>query len=109
MAKFYFTYGTDPAFPYQGGWTEIEAEDLHRALSAFKTFHPNRNGSECYNFAFVYAEDAWENIYDEKDYRDHKCREQITVAIDTEKHYGDAEAILVIEHVSYSRTIIDDT
>ena len=27
MAKFYFTYGDNPAFPYQDGWTEVIAEE----------------------------------------------------------------------------------
>lgn len=29
--KFYFTYGTDPMFPYGGGWTEIHADTYEEA------------------------------------------------------------------------------
>ena len=49
MATYYFTYGlgdtksTNQAF--QGGWTEVEAENSLIALKAYKVFHPvNENG-----------------------------------------------------------------
>ena len=32
MAKFYFTYGSSSDIqPYQGGWTEVKAEDMDQA------------------------------------------------------------------------------
>lgn len=55
MPKFYFTYGLDPAYPYQGGWTEIEAPTQPDACMIFKMFHPNQEGT-CLNFADVYTE-----------------------------------------------------
>lgn len=45
--KFYFTYGLgDPketGQDYQGGWTEVEAEDLWKAVDIYKIFHPSVN------------------------------------------------------------------
>lgn len=41
MPKFYFTYGTDPSYPFQGGWTEVEAPDRPSACTAFKMYHPD--------------------------------------------------------------------
>ena len=41
MPKFYFTYGTDPAYPFQGGWTEIEAPDPDKAGEIFSAVHPD--------------------------------------------------------------------
>lgn len=41
MARFYFTYGGNEVFPFQGGWTEVEAEDRHKACAAFRAYHPD--------------------------------------------------------------------
>lgn len=48
MQKYYFTYGTDPAYPFQGGWTEVEAPSLSTALELYHYFHPmQRYGFNC--------------------------------------------------------------
>lgn len=45
--KFYFTYGIgDPeqtGQDYQGGWTEVEAPDVRKAVDIYKAFHPGVN------------------------------------------------------------------
>ena len=41
MAKFFATYGLS-GYPFEGGWTEIEAPDFHAACCAFRAFHPNK-------------------------------------------------------------------
>ena len=57
MPRFYFTYGADPTYPFQGGWTEIIALDRPMACAIFQRFHPNREGSaEMLNCADVYSE-----------------------------------------------------
>jgi hypothetical protein len=56
MPKFYYTYGTDPVYPFQGGWTEIEAPDRTAADLAFKAYHPCRPGGRFLNCADVYSE-----------------------------------------------------
>ena len=44
MAKFYFTYGSSSDIqPYQGGWTEVKAEDMDQAIGAFNAVHPMKN------------------------------------------------------------------
>lgn len=58
MPKFYFTYGTDPAYPFQGGWTEIEAPDQNMAAELFRAVHPGKpRGQDILNCAAVYPED----------------------------------------------------
>ena len=42
METFYFTYGTDKNFPFQGGWTEIHAADRNQAVALFRREHPDR-------------------------------------------------------------------
>ena len=42
MNKYYFTFGTDENFPYQGGWVEVYAETLKEAIQKFKNKFPNR-------------------------------------------------------------------
>lgn len=62
MAKFYYTYGTSENFPFNGGWTEINAENRDIADNIFKMFHPNR--PECKNYlncACVYDEESFQN------------------------------------------------
>lgn len=41
MARFYFTYGTDGQ-PFFGGWTEVDAPDIHAACAAFRVYHPDK-------------------------------------------------------------------
>lgn len=55
MEKFYFTYGTDLKYPFQGGWSLIYAPDLRSAQQIFKAIHPNREGSDCLNCADFYT------------------------------------------------------
>lgn len=41
MPKFYFTYGSEGQ-PFCGGWTEVEAPDIHAACAAFRAYHPDK-------------------------------------------------------------------
>lgn len=41
LQKFYFTYGTGGQ-PFFGGWTEVEAPDIHAACAAFRAYHPDK-------------------------------------------------------------------
>lgn len=111
MAKFYFTYDTNPEFPYQGGWSEIEADSGIEAIIAFQRFHPNREGSPFYNFYFQYSEAEWKStpMMQKNDFFGHGCRERIVVTNEREKFAGAEGNVLIVEHISYSRTIIDNT
>lgn len=57
MARFYFTYGTDGQ-PYVGGWTEVEAPDIHAACSAFRAYHPDKDEG-LLNCSSVYTEERF--------------------------------------------------
>lgn len=51
--KFYFTYGSD-GHPFVGGWTEVEASDIHTVCRLFRAVHPDKisgimNCSCCYS------------------------------------------------------------
>lgn len=58
MSKFYFTYGTDKRYPFQGGWTEVEAGDADEACRIFRSFHPDRTKG-IVNCAFIYSEEQF--------------------------------------------------
>lgn len=60
MKKFYFTYGTDPGYPFRGGWTLIIAPDKKTAVEIFRAFHPDRSGSGCVNCAEYYQSERFE-------------------------------------------------
>lgn len=79
MSKFYFTYGTDPAYPFRDGWTEIEAPDQNTAAELFQEIHPDRPGSEgILNCAFVYEEDSFKStkMYQDSNFGGH-CHERL--------------------------------
>lgn len=60
--RFYFTFGSDPEYPYgQDDYVLVYADDLMEAVEKFKAKHPNRPGSDCVNCAFWYKQDAWDN------------------------------------------------
>ena len=83
MEKFYFTYGSDERFPYQYGWTEIEAPDMATACAAFRHFHPDRDPeAPCFNCAAIYPEAEFQNtgMYVQANYHD-RCRERITMTL----------------------------
>lgn len=51
--KFYYTYGSEGQ-DFEGGWTEVEAENRSQADKLFLLFHPLRNG--CIPCGEVYTE-----------------------------------------------------
>ncbi len=58
--KMYFTYTSNECgMPFIGGWTEVEAETGEEAVEIFRTVHPNPDGSEVLNCAFVYDEELF--------------------------------------------------
>lgn len=58
--KYYFTFGSDPAYPYGiDEYMVINAKNIHEAQMAFKAVHPNRPDSACLNYAFSYTEEEW--------------------------------------------------
>lgn len=78
MPKFYFTYGTDPDYPFQGGWTEIEAPDADIAKDIFSVVHPDRHPG-ILNCAFGYTEEEFKTtgMYKSGSNRGEHCHERI--------------------------------
>ena len=91
MAKFYFTYGSDERFPYQDGWTEVEAQDYGAACDAFSHFHPSRDPWDpCLNCADAYTEEEFKNtaMYVQANYHD-RCHERITMTLTLTREFPD--------------------
>lgn len=90
MPKFYFTYGTDPAYPFQGGWTEVEAPDRPSACTAFKMYHPDASPLHP-NCAGIYNEEQFQatEMYT-KDNFGARCQEHITLS--RKVHIPESEA-----------------
>ena len=86
MPKFYFTYGSDERFPFQGGWTEIEAPSKAMACAAFREYHPDLDPEvRCLNCSDVYTEEEFGDTMEwvGANYKD-RCHERITLAIEQE-------------------------
>ncbi len=39
--KYYFIFGTDPKYPFQGGWIEVWAVSLNHAIQIFRAKYPD--------------------------------------------------------------------
>ncbi len=104
--RFIFTYGTDPSFPYCGGYTEIFAENYENAIRAFRVFHPDRPGGNFLNCAFLYQEERFleTNMASDPEF---KCRERITVSVCREwmdREGGD----WIMEAIGYRREVMKE-
>ena len=78
--KFYFTYGSDERFPYQNGWTEVDAPDKSTACAAFRHYHPDRDPEiPCLNCAEVYTESFAETLVPFGVNHEGRCHERITL------------------------------
>lgn len=63
--RLYFTFGSDPAFPYgRDEYVVVEAESVELAIHLFQLVHPNRPGSSCVNCAAWYFEGQFNELYD---------------------------------------------
>lgn len=40
--KVYYTFGSDPRFPFSGGWVEVEASTMKEAHIVFRPNFPDR-------------------------------------------------------------------
>lgn len=57
MKNFYFTYGSNPQFPFSYGCSRVVANDKHEACMIFRTYHHDVNGA--INCAFIYTEEQF--------------------------------------------------
>ena len=63
--RLYFTFGSDPAFPYgRDDYVVVEAYTIEQAIALFQMIHPNRPGSHCVNCAAWYFEDRFNEFRD---------------------------------------------
>lgn len=63
MNSYYFTYGTDPDFPFCGGYTKIFANNMEEAVEVFRRKHPDRH-SNTVNCAFMYTREEFKKAFD---------------------------------------------
>ena len=57
--NFYFTYGSDPQYPFNGGYTIVVADSKKRAAAVFRLYHPDVHEG-ILNCAFVYDQESME-------------------------------------------------
>lgn len=62
MNRYYITFGSDEAFPFPNSYIVVEAENERKANELFQKHYPNRPGSDCLNYAFMYTEREWANV-----------------------------------------------
>lgn len=77
MERLYFTFGSDPAYPYgRDAFVVAIGRDRNDCIEAFKKKHPNRPGSDAYNAADSYTAKEWDKVSEEH-YKDTKLTELI--------------------------------
>lgn len=60
LRRFFYTFGTDPAYPYgEKDFVEVRARTEQEADWKYQQSIPNRPGRYCLNCAFVYTEEKW--------------------------------------------------
>ena len=62
MNKFYFSFGSDPQFPFYKGWVEVAADTLEKAIEKFRAKYPDRTPG-IVNCAFWYSQIQWDKVY----------------------------------------------
>lgn len=60
LQKFYFTYASNPGFPFQDGWTVVYAKNRGQACDIFNLVHPHYGSSDCVNCSWIYTQDEFE-------------------------------------------------
>lgn len=83
MSRFYFTYGNCIRFPFRGGWTVVEAENIDQAENLFRAAHPDRNPGVL-NCAGVYTEENFKRtkMFEQGSNYGAGVREFIRLAVD---------------------------
>lgn len=76
IKSFFFTFGTDPRYPFQGGWVEIEAPSRGAACDMFRAYFPDRTEG-ILNCAFVYSDEFKTTGMYKGDYPDEFCHAKI--------------------------------
>lgn len=58
MNSYYYTFGTDERYPYQGGWIQVFAETMKEANQLFRKYYPDRHEG-ILNCAMVYEQEEF--------------------------------------------------
>lgn len=113
METFYFTYGTDKNFPFQGGWTEVHAADRNQAVALFRHEHPDRTPG-LVNCSSIYAEKQFQDkvlpLYKDGDDFWSVCHECITpegVSYSNKENRPDMDQLLKEFNATYDRLYND--
>ena len=61
MNRYFYTFGSDPGFPYHEGWVEVRANTWEEAHEKFRARFPDRHEG-ILNCAFFYDEGAWKRM-----------------------------------------------
>ena len=59
LRYYYFTFGTDPDYPFAGGWVTVAAPSRQAAVQIFRLYYPNEAGTDALNCADVYTEEEF--------------------------------------------------
>ncbi|MDL2294668.1 hypothetical protein LJC60_08610 [Ruminococcaceae bacterium OttesenSCG-928-D13] len=59
MQKYYYTFGSDERFPYQGGWVEVQATSFTEAHAKYRSRFPDIL-PRCLNCSDYYDESRFE-------------------------------------------------
>lgn len=109
METFYFTYGTDKGFPFQGGWTEVHAAARNQAVALFRREHPDRSPG-LVNCSSIYTEKQFKDkvlpLYKDGDAFWSVCHECITpegVTYPIKENRPDMDMLLKEFNAAYDR------
>nr|WP_298061043.1 hypothetical protein [uncultured Blautia sp.] len=56
MNAYYYTFGTNPGFPFYGGWVQVFAETSQEADAIFRQHYPDRHDG-ILNCAIIYRQE----------------------------------------------------
>lgn len=67
----YYTFGSDPAFPFgRDSYVKIIGQDVRDCNAAFRKHFPSRDGSNTLNCSDYYTQKRWKQICRDYDYKD---------------------------------------
>lgn len=76
MKRYFYTFGSDPSFPYHDGWVEVYADSWNEAHEKFRARFPDRHKNTL-NCAFFYDEEQWRKMDPEHTWHGWKLCETI--------------------------------
>ena len=84
MNRYFYTFGSDPGFPYHDGWVEVRAESWDEAHQMFRAKFLDRHEG-ILNCAFFFDEEQWKQMDPEHKWSGWKLHEVIDYASVGEK------------------------